>query len=380
MRIAIVGGSVGGLFAAALLRRTGHDVEVFERSNHGLEGRGAGLVAQSDVYRLLQIIGRDDVAETGVEASARIILVRSGAVLRRDPRPQIQISWDSLYLAVRSLMPEGAYHLGKLVDRASDTGKRAWLRFEDGSDTEADLIVGADGIGSIVRQAVLGGASPPRYAGYVAWRFLIPESRLTALATEILTERFAFYFGEGSQTLGYLVAGSDGSTLPGRRRYNCVWYRRAPDLNQVLRDKDGRRHNYSLAPGQVPEAVRNRLVEDAEALLPPPFVDVIKSEPNPFVQAIFDMDSLTMVAGRLVLLGDAAFVVRPHTAMGVAKAAGDAMALAEAISAASLEEGLAAYDSARRWTGKMIGDYGRRLGAQMVERGQSNRMDDDHVA
>src|SRR5271163_5163374 len=131
MRVAISGGSVGGLFAACLLRQAGHDVDVFERSRQGLEGRGAGLVAQEEVFVLLRAIGREDVADVGVVAFERITLDRSGRVIDRDPRPQMQISWDHLYLAVRSLVGDDAYHVGKAVVAAGEVDGAAWLRFED---------------------------------------------------------------------------------------------------------------------------------------------------------------------------------------------------------------------------------------------------------
>ena len=191
---------------------------------------------------------------------------------------------------------------------------------------------------------------------------------LPPIAAEILAGRFAFYHMEGGQTLGYLVAGPRGEIEAGQRRYNCVWYRREQDLPLVLTDRDGTSHRFSLAPGQVPDAARQRLVSNAESLLPPPFAMVVEAEPDPFVQAVFDMDAPAMVRGRLMLLGDAAFVVRPHTAMGVAKAAGDAMTLARVLSQLALPDALEVYDRERRRAGRLIGDYGRRLGASLEPR------------
>jgi 2-polyprenyl-6-methoxyphenol hydroxylase-like FAD-dependent oxidoreductase len=365
MRVAISGGSVGGLFAAALLRQAGHDVDIFERSRTGLEGRGAGLVAQEEIFALLRAIDREEVAEVGVVASERITLGRSGKIIHRDPHPQMQISWDHLYLAIRSLVGDDAYHLGKAVVAAGESDGAAWLRFADGTHTEADLVIGADGVGSAVREAVIGNDVGARYAGYVAWRFLLPETMLPSTAAETLAGRFAFYHAEGSQTLGYLVAGPRGEVEAGRRRYNCVWYRRDQNLPLLLTDRSGKSHPFSLAPGQVPDAVREQLIADAQSMLPPPFAEVVEAEPDPFVQAIFDMDAASMVRGRLLLLGDAAFVARPHTAMGVAKAAGDAMTLARVLSQLSLSEALDVYDRERRRAGRLIGDYGRRLGAPL---------------
>lgn len=367
MRVAIAGGSVGGLFAAALLVRDGHDVTIFERSASGLAGRGAGLVAQDDVFRVLRAASRSDVALAGVTAQSRITLDRAGAIVHRDPHPQTQISWDELYQTVRSQVPDSHYRLDQTVIGASTMNDLALLELSGGERVEADLVIGADGIGSRVRQSMAHAAKArPRFAGYVAWRFLLPEDRLPEIAAATLSERFAFFHMTGGQALGYLVPGISGETAPGRRRYNCVWYRRVNNLPNCLTDKAGRVHSFSLPPGAVPDCRRRRLVEDAEALLPPAFAAVVAAEQEPFVQAIFDFETPQMVDGRLVLLGDAAFVARPHTAMGVAKAAGDAMSLHELLDQTSIEHALALYERDRGRVGRSIVGYGRRLGASLA--------------
>jgi 2-polyprenyl-6-methoxyphenol hydroxylase-like FAD-dependent oxidoreductase len=97
--------------------------------------------------------------------------------------------------------------------------------------------------------------------------------------------------------------------------------------------------------------------------LPPVLADVIALEPAPFLQAIFDYEAPALVKGRMVLLGDAAFIVRPHTAMGVSKAAGDALALRDTLrDAKTVDEGLASYAEQRHQVGSAIARYGRRLG------------------
>lgn len=171
----------------------------------------------------------------------------------------------------------------------------------------------------------------------------------------------------GSHILGYSVTGPNGETEPGARRYNWVWYRRISDreLGDVLTDVQGRVHAYSLAPGQLPEGRRQTLVDDAARLLPPPFAAAVAAEREPFIQAIFDYEAPRMANGRLALLGDAAFVVRPHTAMGVAKAAGDAMALQSCLARLPYADALEAYQRERLPIGAEIAAYGRQLGARL---------------
>ncbi|GGJ17376.1 FAD binding domain-containing protein [Neoroseomonas lacus] len=364
--IAIVGGSLGGLFVAILLRQDGHRVRVFERSTHGLEGRGAGLVAQADVFAMLRAIGGEAAAEVGVVAQERIFFDRSGAIAHRQATPQMQMSWDNLFRVVRGGLGDDAYLQGRTVTNAATRADAAVLTFDDGSTEAADIIIGADGIGSIVRRAVVGGAAANLYAGYVAWRGLVPENTLPAEAA-ILLDRFAFYIAPQSHALGYSVTGPYGEMARGERRYNWVWYRRVAGdaLPGLLTDRSGHTHPFSLAPGQTPDAVAAQLRSDAAALLPPAFAAAVAAEPHPFVQAIFDYEAPRMATGRLALLGDAAFVARPHTAMGVAKAAADAMALRDALRGGSVDAALNGYERARMAEGAAIVAYGRRLGAEL---------------
>ncbi|WP_044564469.1 FAD-dependent monooxygenase [Azospirillum sp. B4] len=367
LRIRIVGGSLGGLFAAALLRRDGHDVRIYERSAGGLDGRGAGLVSQRELFALLRAVECEHVARIGVVAFERIFLDRDGGVAERHETPQTQISWDTLYRAIRGKVTDDEYRLGRSVRAASQGAHGARLLFEDGGAEDADLVIGADGLGSVVREAVTGVPSPNSYAGYVAWRGLIAEEDLPPEAA-ILRDRFAFHMAPRSQALGYLVPGPGGEIAAGSRRYNWVWYRPVPTaaLPATLTDGDGRFHPHSLGPGQVPAPVVATLKADARRLLPPPFAAVATAAAQPFVQAIFDYEAPVMAAGHIALLGDAAVVVRPHTAMGVAKAAGDALALRRHLAEApTVTDALALYSHDRCAAGSAIAAYGRRLGASL---------------
>ncbi|WP_341992359.1 FAD binding domain-containing protein [Azorhizobium sp. AG788] len=367
-RILIVGGSIGGLFAAVLLHRAGFDVTVTERSVKGLEGRGAGLVAQQEVFAILREVGVEHVAQIGVVAHERIYLDREGDIIQRQRTPQMQLSWDVLFRTFRDLLPDDRYQTGRRAIGVVREAHGARVRYADGGEERADLVVGADGIGSAVRAAVAGPHSVPDYVGYATWRGLVPEGAVPAAAAGQLFERFAFYEMAGSHILGYLVAGPDGATAPGRRRYNWVWYRRyAPEaLDAVLTDIEGKRLPFSLAPGRVRPDDVAALRADAGRLLPPSFADAVAAEPRPFVHAIFDYVPARMVLGRIALMGDAAFVARPHTAMGVAKAAGDAFALRNALrNGPDLDAALVAYEADRMPVGRSIVAYGQRLGQSL---------------
>lgn len=367
-RILIVGGSIGGLFAAVLLHRAGFDVRVTERSVHGLEGRGAGLVAQREVFDILREVGVEHLAHVGVTAHERIYLDQAGAIIHRQRTPQTQLSWDVLFRTFRHLLPDDRYHIDQQAVSVAQEPGGARVTYFDGTEERADLVIGADGVGSTLRGAVAGPKSRPTYVGYATWRGLVPEAEVPAVAAEQLFDRFAFYEMPGSHILGYLVPGPDGSTTTGRRRYNWVWYRRyTPDeLNGVLTDVDGVRRPFSLAPGRVRPDVAAAMKADAARLLPPAFTAVVTAEPRPFLHAIFDYAPPQMVSGRVALMGDAAFVARPHTAMGVAKAAGDAFALRDALAhTPDMDAALATYAAERAPVGAAIVAYGQRLGGSL---------------
>jgi 2-polyprenyl-6-methoxyphenol hydroxylase-like FAD-dependent oxidoreductase len=367
LNIGVVGGSIGGLFAAALLTQDGHQVTVFERSKTGLARRGAGLVAQQELFDLLHLVGRDVDARIGVVAYERITLDRNGAVVYRDPTPQTQLSWDHLYEVFRSLVPAEQYRLGQTVRAVSSTDDFASVQFVDGSALHFDVVIGADGVNSVTRPTVAPAHHTNTYVGYSTWRGLIPEGALPDLARKILLDRFGFFTGPRSHMLGYLVPGPGGEIEHGSRRYNWVWYRtlQSTDLAVVMARSGKPVGSVSLAPGDLPNDLRHDLVRAAELELPRAFAEAVSAKPAPFLQAIFDYVPPHMTRQRIALLGDAAVVVRPHTAMGAAKAAGDAMSLATLLDQLPPSHALARYEDERLPVGRAIADYGRRLGMSL---------------
>ena len=173
----------------------------------------------------------------------------------------------------------------------------------------------------------------------------MPESALSPATHADLFDALVFCLPSGEQCLSYPVAGPDNDLRPGHRRCNFVWYRPAPapELRRMLTDAAGHVHALGIPPPLVRAEVIAELRAAARALLPPQLEEVIRLTAQPFLQPIYDVEAPRMAVGRVALLGDAAFLARPHVAAGVTKAAEDAMALATALqSNGGVESALAA--------------------------------------
>jgi 2-polyprenyl-6-methoxyphenol hydroxylase-like FAD-dependent oxidoreductase len=364
----IIGGSLGGLLAANLLHRAGWDVQVHERVAEELEGRGAGLVTHPELMDVLAAAGVVVDDTLGVAVHERVAFARDGGVERRSPLPQVLTSWSRLYMALRHAFPHERYHNGRQLTsfRQDDSGITAV--FSDGSEVRADLLVAADGTRSVVRQTLLPQAKPV-YAGYVAWRGLVEESVLSERARGDLLPYFGFGLPPQEQFIAYPVAGRNHTTAPGQRRFNFVWYRPADEdteLKAMLTDSSGKVWTDGIPPPLIRPEVLAQVRQAARDVLAPQFAEVVEKTEPLFFQPIQDLECDRLAFGRVALLGDAAFVARPHCGMGVTKAAGDARDLVAALADhADLREALKAYEKKRVEFGRFIVGHARALGAYM---------------
>ena len=368
-RVIVAGGSIAGLFAGALLRREGFTVDVFERSREALESRGAGIASHPELFEALEHAGAGVDDNVGVEIAGRIVLARDGTPIGEHPLPQIMMSWDRLYRMLRAVFPDDHYHTGRTVAGFDQDDDGVTVYVTDGEHERADWLIGADGIRSTIRRRLLPELELT-YAGYVAWRGLIEERVMSAEARAVLGDWLMFCLPPGEQMLGYPVPGADEATEPGRRRYNVVWYRPAAEatlLPRLLTGQDGRRYDLAIPPRQVaPDAVA-KLYADAESLLAPCCTEVVHLSREPFIQAIYDLESPRLVFGRVILIGDAAFVARPHAGMGVTKAGLDAQTLARSLAAPDPAAALADWQSRRLRYGRALGERTRWLGSYLSE-------------
>ena len=264
-RALVIGGSMSGLLAGIALMRRGWDVAVYERVAEPLAGRGAGIVAQPELKAALRALGLDADRDLGVEVPTRVMYARDGGVTHRIDWSQTMTSWDRVFHLLKAALPEALYHRGKELRQIAQSAQGVTAHFADGSVAEGDLLVGADGIRSTVRQQYLP-ALGPLYAGYTAWRGLVAEVGISAArCTAQLFEDFAFCLPDNEQMLGYPVAGPDNDLRPGHRRYNFVWYRPASEereLPRLLTDESGRTHALSIPP---PLIARDVVARDARS-------------------------------------------------------------------------------------------------------------------
>jgi 2-polyprenyl-6-methoxyphenol hydroxylase-like FAD-dependent oxidoreductase len=363
-RALIIGGSLGGLFAAHLLRAAGWDVEVYERIGEDLAGRGAGLGTHDALRDAMARIGLDVVTPLGVATYAYVCRDRSGRAVSEIRLPRVMSAWARLYRPLRDAWPAANYHPGMTLAHVEADGDGTTAIFADGTRVSGDLLVGADGGRSAVRTQFLPDVKP-QYAGYIAWRALVPEADLASATRDALFAQMTFCMPDGELWISYAVPARDGDIRPGRRDYNTVWYRPVDEaaLAELNTDASGQRHE-QIPPPLIRPEVTAAVKAAAQALLAPAIAEIFVRTEQPFFQAIFDLASPRLVFGRVALLGDAAFVARPHVGAGVTKAALDAICLADATAKdADIDAGLAHYDRERRRFGDWIVARSRDLGA-----------------
>jgi 2-polyprenyl-6-methoxyphenol hydroxylase-like FAD-dependent oxidoreductase len=364
----VIGGSLGGLLVANLLWRTGWDVKVYERSPQGLTGRGAGIVTHPELFEALRQCGVQLDDTLGVRVKSRITLAPDGTTIGHLPMEQVLTAWGQLFERLRRALPDACYVNGLGGASTSECDDGVCLHLSDGETERLDLVIAADGIRSGLR-AQLAPAVVPQYAGYIAWRGLVDEQSITPTTRELLFEKFAFCLPPSEQILGYPVAGPDSRVDPGHRRFNLVWYRPADEdlaLKDLLTDQTGQIHSGGIAPQRIRPEVITAMRKAAHDLLAPQFAELIDRVEQPFFQPIYDLASEQLHFGHTALLGDAAFVARPHCGMGVTKAAGDAVSLVKHLNTAStIKDALAGYSAERVQFGQAVVSFARQLGAYM---------------
>ena len=362
--VTISGGSVAGLCNAITLRKLGATVRVHERVPGPMMTRGAGIVVQNELMRLLEENGAGPLPFTSCRGRRYLNPDGGDGVLQE--MPQEFTSWEAIHAALRAAVPDECYRAGSEVVTVSHTGSKVSATLGDGSVVESDLFVAADGSGSAIRRKMLPDIEA-RYAGYVAWRGTLDESNVAPDLLPFFNDLFTFSEARsGGHMLAYFIPGSDGAVAAGSRRLNWVWYVHVglADLTNVLTDKNGARHRSSLLRGTTPERTVADLRARALREIHPKMAALVSETRDPFLQTILDVTVPKTLFGRILLTGDAAFVVRPHTAGGTAKAAYEASVLARALKSAraNIDVALQSTEQQQLEYGNALYEYGLALG------------------
>jgi 2,6-dihydroxypyridine 3-monooxygenase len=327
-KVIVVGGSLGGLTAALVLRDAGCEVEVFERSRRPLSGRGVGIVAHPATIRYsLERGGHDPTSPV----SFIRYLHRDGRIAHESETRFRFTSYYSLYRDLLGMLGSVRYHLGEEMVGFEQDADRVTVELADGARKTCDLLVCADGIQSTARRLLMPDLERT-YAGYVGWRGAVGEAELGEDVRAALSDALIYYVIPHSHILTYPIPSAEGSLETGARTINWVWYRNVDaGLDELMVDVDGNRQEISLPPGKVRPDRIEELRRVAGEDLAPQLAEMVHATDEPFLQVVFDIEVPRMAFGRVCLIGDAACALRPHIAAGTAKAAEAAWMLADAV-------------------------------------------------
>jgi 2-polyprenyl-6-methoxyphenol hydroxylase-like FAD-dependent oxidoreductase len=263
----VIGGSVGGLFAAHLLRNVGWDVAVFERTAGDLGDRGTGIGTREELFAVMRRIGLAADASIGIDVEGRVGLDRDGQVIHELPVRAVTSAWSRIWRPLRQAWPDECYAGGKTLVGIAQSDEQISAVFDDGSRVEGDLLVGADGLHSTVRPQFLPELAP-RYAGYVAWRGVVEADALPPELRVLMLHRMVFGFPDGELMLSIPMPAPRGEE---QRACHFVWFRPVAEsaLTGLCTDASGKRHGVSIPPPLIRPELLATLKQDAAARLAP---------------------------------------------------------------------------------------------------------------
>ena len=318
LRIAIIGGGIGGLTAALSLRQAGFEVDVYEQAPE-LTQIGGGINMGPNAVRILRRLGLTaGLAREGIRPFfTHQRRWQDGRTLQRAPLnplceelygvPHITIHRADLLDVIASGFPAERIHLAHRLISLEDKGGYTEACFENGVRITADILIGADGIHSAVRAALFGEEAPV-FAGCVAYRGLVAAERIADLGLEIGSQSWV---GPGAHFVHYFVSRGRLLNFVGWTEYD-EWNR------EDWTDRATVARALAAFEGWHPQVRR-----------------IIAAADTCFIWALFDRDPLPRWSvGRTTLLGDACHPMYPFMGQGAAQAIEDGAALAACLVAA----------------------------------------------
>jgi salicylate hydroxylase len=326
MRIIVIGAGIGGLAAALTLGRAGFEVQVFEQAEE-LREVGAGVQISPNASRILERLGlAGQLRRFGVRPRFTVIhRWDDGREIARQPladacernfgAPYYHFHRAELLDLLSAAVPTGVIHLNHRFIGLTQYADRVEVKFDNGATAEAEVVIGADGIHSAVRGAILG-KEEPNFSGHVAYRGLVPAARVAHLGLELEASswwgpnhHFVHYFvGAGARYLNWVAV------TPGEWRIES-WTAKG-EVAEALKEFEGWHPQVRAMISSV--EVTNRW-------------------------ALYDRDSLPRwTVGRVTLIGDAAHAMLPYMAQGAVQSIEDAAVLAKCLEPADAHEAKAA--------------------------------------
>ncbi|KAL4942055.1 hypothetical protein BDV06DRAFT_193183 [Aspergillus oleicola] len=359
--IIITGGSLTALMHGTALHRLGHNIHILEQSpTPAPTSHLAGIVPSPHAIAFLDRFDRAADTPLGFSAPPS----RYSRYLYSSAKgSRLMTSWGALYYRLRANFdglrsdyiphpPDVACLDGESLDSARsravyESGQRVIDVKESGGNGKVivvvqdialehtrilstDLVLAADGANSTIRKILCGGTdyTSRRYAGYVAWRGVVPESIVSKETIEFFAEYkpHATTTAEYGQAVAYIVPGLSGSLSPGTRNINFVWYFKIPpsSLPAVMTDKHGHNHRTTVPQGLLHPAVWSAQVSLGASILPPPYAEILSKIPSPFLHTIADTappPRASFLNDRVLLVGDALTLLRPHIGYSTSMAA-----------------------------------------------------------
>jgi salicylate hydroxylase len=351
-RVAIIGGGIGGLTAASALMRAGLEVAAYEATAE-LREIGAGVALHPNAMKVLRALRlEDDVRKVAGRSEWQVMRNwKTGRTIGKTSRQQQVASFGTAGATVHradlldvlaDALPPGTVTLGKRCTEVLPGGDVAVARFADGSEIEADIVVGADGIHSAVR-ACLFGEDAPRFTGKICYRSVVSTEAVRGARPSTET---AQWLGPHGTIVLYPMRGEE--------LVNVVCHY----------DDDGYRHESWIAECSREEVLR-RYAGWHESLL-----RLFDAADTWYKWALYDRDPIPRwTRGRVTVLGDAAHPMLPYLGQGACQAIEDGAVLATALSAEVSDPltGLARYERTRR-------PRASRVVLTSRERGQSNHL------
>lgn len=348
-RIAIIGAGLGGLVAGALLQQRGYRPRIFEQAPE-FARLGAGINLSPNVMKILRQIGLEPrLLAIGIRPKSWVSrdLITGEILFEYRMRDVMESAFDAPYItihrgdfheALNSAVDSGSVEFGRRVVSIEQFPDSVRLNFLHEPSVDVDFVIGADGIDSVVREALLG-SELPKYTGYVAHRSIFPISRLGDMTLDDFCKwwsddthgdrHIVVYFLDNRREEVYFVTGVPEAQWDHGLSFVDV------ELDELRTAFDGFHPDVERLVGACPSATKWPLFE---------------REPLPLWSR-----------GRVVLLGDACHPMKPHMAQGAAMAIEDAAVLVRCLEHYGADLGAAfdLYEQSRRDRASLVQEHSR---------------------